>query len=468
MTSKSLIGSVNVENTAIELIVRNKLYIYNLPETIKSQFKKAFTLDNPLYYKLMRSKNTRAMYGTPKEFKYYYDNNNEFIVLRGLRNVVIKHLDKLGLKYTIKEDLVEKPISNIAMLPNIEIRDYQEGIIGAIMMHRYPEGIIHASTGSGKTIVMLELIKRLNLTATILVPNTLVLRQIENEAKKFYGYTPDIIGDGSKKIGDVTISTFQSLFNNPKLLQELSDNTSILMIDECHGVVSDERIKVIKEFRPKYLYGFSGTLDREDGKAKAIEFVCGKILAEYSATMLTPTVEIKYSSINIPVADYPTMVEYMSEHEGRNSLIKSLLNFERMVGRKVLVLTKRIEHSKLIYENLLGKEGCYLILSDDKDRNDKLAKLKAGKDFECIIGTTSLLSQGFDLPQLDTLILACDMRSGILTKQSVGRILRLFEGKKQPLIIDIVDSKNPFFNRQAKARQAIYNKLNWIINDPFN
>lgn len=459
----------SLEGTIVSLKISDRLYVSNLPLEIKQAFKKAFTLENPLYWRLKNSKNTKALWITPKEFKYYYELSENIIAFpRGLRSVVEAHLIKKQIKYSLKEELIEINC-NLVFNSNIELRDYQKNIIDDVLLHDYREGIFHMSTGSGKTIMMLEYIIQRGLTATILVPNTLVLRQIEKEAKKFYNFLPSIIGDGEKKVGAVTISTFQSLFNNPGLLKQLSDNTSILMIDECHGVVSEEREKVIRQFRPKYLYGFSATLDREDGKAKAIQFYCGKVIARHEMTMMTPEVELRYSNIHIPALDYPEMVRLMTENESRNNLILGEIITELLNNRKILVLTKRVAHAELLFERLPRSPTTVLISSDDKERNNTLSQLKSGeKEFNCVIGTTSLLSTGFDLPQLDTLILACDMRSSILTQQSVGRILRLFTNKSQPRIIDIVDSRNRFFLNQAKHRQLIYNRMGWKIIDQYD
>jgi superfamily II DNA or RNA helicase len=458
--------STTSQSHIVNIHVSGRLYIRNLPEEIKLKLKKKLTLSNPLYYKLKRSGNTRAMFATPQSFKYYSDNGSEIIVPRGILEMIKKVLDKRGVEYSVSFDTIRRS-TKLIFNKSLKLRDYQHKIVEDVVKKN--EGIINASTGSGKSIMMLEIAYRLGMTCTILVPNTLLLRQLQSEAKKFFGIDVGIIGDGKKDIKDITISTFQSLFSNGWLLKELVNHTSILMIDECHGVVSDERMKVVKQFKPDRIYGFSATLEREDGKAEAIKFLLGSVIAEYAMTLLNPTIEIKYSGIEIPSQDYHDMVKIMTTNKSRNNLILGLSLGEIINGRKVLILTKRVAHAELIDKKLPDSELKFLISSNDKGRHDTLKLLKSGLvDFNCVIGTTSLLSQGFDLPKLDTLVLACDMRSGILTKQSVGRVLRLFDGKKQPKIIDIVDSKNPFFNNQANSRKRIYRKCGWEIDNQYD
>jgi len=464
MKSESQIGN----KQSVRVFISNNIIITGMPDEFKKTFKKTLTLSNPLYYKLVRSGNTRAVFATPKEFKYYLENGDQFIVPRGMKERVLNYFKSKKVEYKLVYDVISIPVPAMSG-KDVTLRNYQESIVKKVLEDNNHEGIISSSTGSGKTMIMLELIYKLGLTATILVPNTLILRQIEREARTFYGMQTSIIGDGEKNIDNITISTFQSLYNNVHLLKRLSDNTSILIIDECHGVVSDERQKVIKQFRPTYLFGFSATLDREDGKAKAIGFLLGNVIAEYKATLLNPEIDIHYSNSKIHVTDYHEMVKIMTEDESRNKLITSMAIIELLEDKKLLILTKRIAHAELLYNLLPDSEKKFLIASDDNDRHDTLALLKSGLvEFNCIVGTTALLSQGFDLPQLDTLLLSCDMRSGILTQQSVGRILRLFTNKKQPKIIDIVDNHNPFFARQAKARQHIYKTCGWKVNSKYD
>jgi superfamily II DNA or RNA helicase len=74
-----------------------------------------------------------------------------------------------------------------------------------------------------------------------------------------------------------------------------------------------------------------------------------------------------------------------------------------------------------------------------------------------------MLSTGTDIPALDTLIFAGDLRSDVLQEQSAGRILRLFRDKQHPKIIDFVDNKTGILNHQGKARIRWYKKQGWEI-----
>jgi superfamily II DNA or RNA helicase len=341
----------------------------------------------------------------------------------------------------------------------LELRPYQKTLIEQALQHK--EGIIAASTGAGKSVIYLEIIRRLGLTATILTPNTALMEQMVQEAKQWYGWDVGRIFAKEKEIKPVTVSTFQSLFDNSELLQQLALHTSVLIIDEAHGVVSRERRRVIEAFRPSHLYGGTGSAYRDDGQTDAIFFIVGPILGSYEQHTYSPDVEMVESGVAVPLDAYAPMVTLQTENKSRNTLISGLALGELTQGRKVIVLTKRVRHAELIKEKL---PMALLIGSNDKQRNEILLMCK--KDpakFGILVGTTSLLATGIDIPSLDTLILACDMKGEVLTTQSVGRIMRLFEGKPTPKIIDICDGRNPVFRRQALVRKSIYIKRGWNI-----
>jgi len=76
------------------------------------------------------------------------------------------------------------------------------------------------------------------------------------------------------------------------------------------------------------------------------------------------------------------------------------------------------------------------------------------------LGTYNMVSEGFDLPKLDTLILATSKSD---VEQSVGRIQRKHEYTEKdnvPLVVDIVD-KLPMFERQAKKRQTFFKRMGY-------
>jgi superfamily II DNA or RNA helicase len=87
----------------------------------------------------------------------------------------------------------------------------------------------------------------------------------------------------------------------------------------------------------------------------------------------------------------------------------------------------------------------------------KEAALKESENKQVIIATYSMASEGLDIKSLNTLIMATPKTD---IQQSVGRILR--EKHNQPIVVDIIDSHEPFKN-QWKKRRAFYMKEKYKI-----
>ena len=121
-------------------------------------------------------------------------------------------------------------------------------------------------------------------------------------------------------------------------------------------------------------------------------------------------------------------------------------------GRKILVLSDRIEHLEKIKEKLDKEE----IDSNFYIGGMKQTKLDESAKCTVILASYGMASEALDIPTLNTLIMVTPRRN---IEQSVGRILRA-KTEIEPLIIDIVDQL-PSFNNQGMARRKFYKKLRY-------
>jgi len=448
----------------LKIKISNSITIEQPPTSLLVAVKKSLTIDNPAYHKNKRM--GIAVWDSMRYFKYYrVDKAGTLYCPRGFRSRLLAWCDKTGLEYEVEEFMVENRLKEIKS--SVKLRANQNPLVDQALTMR--EGIVHGGTGIGKSIVAVEMIARLGLTATVIVKNTTLLDNFRIEIKRFLGIDCGIVGSGRKDIQPITVTTIQSLQADENMLRLLASNTSILFVDECQEFVTPKRMTILRKFRPKYMYGLTATPTRskDDGRGRAVKFVFGECTDFVETESMKPTVTTVRSNVNIDVDDYHRIIDNVVENEDRNNIIAGLIMDEVINDRKVLVLTKRRHHGDLLYWKMPSEwqnDKVFLIDSDDKDRNALIRQFKQSeRDYSVIIGTTSLLAVGTDIPSLDTLILACDMKSDVLTVQSVGRVLRLHERKKQPNIIDICDNKNPILWRQYKERQKVYRERGWII-----
>ena len=446
----------------IEISISNKIYLKNLPPLIAKHIKKTLTLSNPVFFK-MKAMGKKA-WGMRAEIKYYEVTDDILLIPLGMKNRLINFLTENKQQYKIIKD--ERIIKKLTFeLPAFELRDYQKPIIDSIFSGKEPkDGILSMTTGSGKTAMAIEITRRLGLNTTILVPNTVLLKQFADEYKKFTGYEVGVLSALKQEIKPITVSTYQIL-KREALKRQLTAQTSVLIVEECQGAPSKERKKLIQEFSPRYLFGISGSLGREDGQAKAINFLIGDVIEEYIGNQMKPKIELWNTKENIPFSiNYHEMVDSQINNKSRNNLISAIIMEEMLHNRKMLVLTKRIEHYKLLEQMMMPYKNMYFIDSQDPERDKLLNGMKTGEiEYNIIFGTASLLAVGMDIPSLDTLIIACDMKSSVLTTQSAGRIMRIFAGKEHPKIIDLVDNKNYVFLKQSRERIKLYHEKGWEI-----
>lgn len=422
------------------------------------------TLGNPLWYQLQRMGKNKALYACPKEFKYFkYQGNSDLSVFRGLAPWISRESSRRGFRLEQRDETV-RPTKRLS--GTIQLRDYQLGIPERIAAENL--GIIRLGTGFGKTIIALRVIELLQTRGLIIVPRTDILEQFSDETFKYFGFRPERLG-GKTPIIVETIQTLQRQ-NIKSRLDPFC--FGCIIVDECHLSVPSKSRAVILSFAPKYLYGMTATPRREDGQSKAIEFLFGNILVDADLERIEPVVEMIHNNNYIPIAEYHEIINLQIKDKSRNKLIVDILKKETNSGRKVLVLTKRVEHHRVLkelYDASTSPEqqnATYGVSGSDKGRKRRelyIALRQGDIEFTVLFGSFSLLSTGFDLPRLDTLIIAGDLKSSILTQQSAGRILRLFENKKSPKIIDIVDKNNPILYRQAKKREKFYRDNNWSI-----
>ncbi len=448
----------------IKILVSNITTIENCPADVIAVAKKTLTIKNPAYERVARI--TGSPWAAQRDFKYYKSIGNSLSFPRGFTKRFTDYLDKNKIEYEVEKNLVTNKVKSFAKFAPVKLRDYQEPLVQAIIDNDC--GVIAAGTGTGKTLICLEAARRLGLKTLVLVPTTVIQRQFKDECLKWWKYEPGIIGDGEKTIGDITISTWQSLSADKELCEELAKTTSYLFIDECHGAISDERAKILKKFNPLKLIGGSGSPRRskDDGKTEAIFFYLGEVIAKHMMPQVKPKVEVIRTGAKIPItANYHEMIDTLIEDDSRNKLIVGLAVGEAMSGHQVIILTKRVAHCERLL-GLLPDWGDLIYHADvrKKENGEVLLQMRSQeRDFKILLGTFSLLSAGLDIPSLDCLIMAGEIKSDVSVQQSAGRVLRLFEGKESATIYDLFDSDNAILRRQGYERQNFYKTQSWEV-----
>jgi len=410
---------------------------------------------------------TRALYNVPEYFRYYHTAGEFTFVGRGMERRLLTYLEKHALRCELDYQVsCTKPRRKFTA--NIPPRDYQVGDAEQITSHK--NGVVRLGTGYGKTVIACQVIQSLGRRTLIIVPRDHLVQQFRTEIKKWFGFEPGIIQGQRIEDRDISIASVQTLVRNSSIASKLSNHFGCVIVDECHTSITDKQLDVIQTFAPEYLYGLTATPRRTDKQGDAIFFTYGDILIDKELPRATPNVLVIGFHVHIPMGEYADIIEEQVNNAERNQLIVDQIIQELENNRKILVLTKRVAHygtiSQLLQRQMAGtrRPRIHEISSttNAKTRAATLESLRRGsQDFDVILGTYSMLATGTDIPALDTLIFAGDLRSDVLQEQSAGRILRLFGDKAAPRIIDIADTNNPILANQARERQRFYSRMGW-------
>ena len=145
----------------------------------------------------------------------------------------------------------------------------------------------------------------------------------------------------------------------------------------------------------------------------------------------------------------------MIQAESRNLLIVSDVQTAVKAGRTPLVLSDRIEHLKLLKENLKDAAANVIVITGkgtQKQKKEQLEILNKVLVSESLIvlATGKYAGEGFDNPRFDTLMLAMPFSWKGTLAQYCGRLHRNFAGKDEVLIFDYVDFRLPVFDSGKK------------------
>ena len=280
--------------------------------------------------------------------------------------------------------------------------------------------------------------------------------------------------------------------NHNFIVNNKSNSKNSPICSNCHHMGAPSFSKALPLISTKYMLGLSATPNRADKLEKVFKWYLGDIgyqLKKRDGFLITKF--IKYSDDNFEEKkrwngsyNMPGMVDMIIKSKIRNEfIVKQAIKFAQM-GRQVLLLSGRRNHLKVFkkmikhfrkpkeLENILKNMFPYktkiqkrILDFSHKDitcglyiGGMKTQELEESSKCNIILGTYSLVSEGTDIPTLNTLIMASPKKE---IQQVVGRILRAETGFV-PLVIDIADDFSIYKN-QGKYRIKYYKSQDYHI-----
>lgn len=353
------------------------------------------------------------------------------------------------------------------------LRPAQEAVVNSFLKPEPHDGIISLHTGGGKTVCALYIASQLRLPTLVIVHNTFLRDQWVDRIKSFLpnARIGRIQGDTFEVDGfDFVIAMLQTL-SMKDIPIETFKPLGFIIVDECHHIASEVFVQSLPKVTSQYHLGLSATPTRKDGLMFVAHWFLGPLLYESDKTDICDT------SIQVEVYEYknddPTfneiiynnqgvmfttlMINKLAEEKGRTRWLAEILEDVLEPERQILVLTDRVQHTKELLEALpeeIRKDTAILSQSVKAEQRAEFCSTK-----KILIATYAMCKEGFDVPTLNTLLMATP-RPDI--DQIVGRILRVEKSARKihPLILDIVD---PQFRRQFQERNGLYKKRHYTV-----
>lgn len=371
-------------------------------------------------------------------------------IRNGLVSIPVGRFDLIPEGYEIKDKRVLLPVDFPKF--GFDLRESQQDVYDAIE----DNAIINAFVSWGKTFTALAVAAKLG-QKTLVVTHTVSLRtQWEKEIRKVFGIEPGIIGSGKYDISPpIVVGNIQTLY---KLRGKIEKEFGTIIIDECHHIPANTFSKLVDASYARYKIGLSGTVQRKDGKHVIMPDYFGHTkFTPPKENYMEPTIEVIQTKIRfmdgakIPWAN---RINDLVRQEEYGKLICFLAAAYRKQGHKVLLLSDRVYFLKRVKETL--GEHCELITGEVPlaEREKKIERVQTGK-VDILLGTQSIFSEGISVNPLSCLILATPVSNTPLLTQLVGRVIREYPGKIDPVVVDI-NLKGKTAEKQAKLRLGHY------------
>ena len=390
-------------------------------------------------------------------------NDRDFSVGLGFKNrlerVLHEFAQKNGLSIEIKHEGAAFPSTKNKEKVNatcpIVLRDYQQEAITRMLTAKV--GILELATGAGKTAIAAELTRQLNTTTLFIVDRKELMDQATKAFEKVLGIKVGNIGDGISDVKPITIGMLQTLFSQHKKYESYLNTIEVLFVDECHISSAPTVRKTVGACKnAKYKIGLSATPWREDGNDMMIEEGLGEVVYTVNLKRLvslgyaTPPTIVFYelSGSRAGADEYANDYTFsVVQNEERERALLSVVG--KYASRKIIILTKQVEHGARIQSLIPGSIHIHGSLASKKRKED-WKNFLASSNGVCV-ATISIAGKGLDIPDLGVIINASGNKSDINSLQTLGRVVRALDGKKDAFYIDFIDT-GIFTRRHSKER----------------
>lgn len=361
---------------------------------------------------------------------------------------------------------------SVAREETIRLRQYQEECIQSVLSYMkdgHKRLGVSLATGSGKTVIFTQLIERVepptkNATQTLILAHRreLVEQAARHCERAYPGKTIDIEMGNTHASGaaDITVASVRSIVSGERLSKYDPARFKLVLVDEAHHIVAPGYMDTLEHFGldlPREigpaLVGVSATFSRFDGLrlGAAIDHIVyhkdyvDMIGEKWLSDVMFTTVKSRVNLSKVRAGkdgDFQTgqLSEAVNTDETNEITVKAWLS-EAGQRKSTLVFCVDLKHVASL-TSMFRKHGIdaqYITGATKKRvRGERLDAFKKGQ-FPVLLNC-GVFTEGTDIPNIDCILLARPTKSRNLLVQMIGRGMRLYPGKKDCHVIDMVAS----------------------------
>lgn len=336
----------------------------------------------------------------------------------------------------------------------MELRPYQQEAKDAVF-EQWDNGtrktLLVLPTGCGKTIVFAKVTEdcvRKGDRVLILAHRGELLDQAADKLKKTTGLNSAVEKAGDSCLGSwfrVVVGSVQTLMREKRLKQFPEDYFDTIIIDEAHHCISDSYQKVLQHFPDAHVLGVTATPDRGDMRnlgqyfeSLAYEYTLPKAIKEGYLTpikALTIPLTIDMSSVSVQAGDFKASDIGTALDPYLEGIAQEMKKY--CADKKTVVFLPLVKTSQK-FRDILNCHGFQAaeVNGDSQDRAEILADFEAGR--YNVLCNSMLLTEGWDCPSVDCVVVLRPTKVRSLYCQMVGRGTRLSPGKDHLLLLDFL------------------------------
>ncbi|HEY4429533.1 MAG TPA: DEAD/DEAH box helicase [Paenibacillus sp.] len=336
----------------------------------------------------------------------------------------------------------------------MELRPYQQESRESIQTE-WEKGVqrtlLVLPTGCGKTIVFSKVIEdrvRLGERVLVLAHRGELLDQAADKLEKSTGLKCATEKAEQTSIGSwfrVVVGSVQTMMREKRLQQFDKGFFDTIIIDEAHHCLSDSYQRVLEYFGESHVLGVTATPDRGDMRnlgsyfeSLAYEYTLPKAIKEgFLSPIKAMTIPLKLdlTTVGQQAGDFKSSDLGTALDPYLESIAAEMWRVAK--DRKIVVFLPLVKTSQK-FTSILNGIGFKAaeVNGESKDRAEILADYDAGK--YNVLCNSMLLTEGWDCPSVDCIVVLRPTKVRSLYSQMVGRGTRLFPGKEDLLLLDFL------------------------------